>query len=80
MGERPKGTSLDRINNDEGYCKENCRWATSYQQIVNRTITRYITFNGETLLIQEWASRLNINVKTVRTRLHRGWTVERALS
>ena len=36
MGERPLGTTLDRKNNDQPYCKDNCQWSTDEIQQANR--------------------------------------------
>jgi len=36
MGERPEGKTLDRKDNSKGYYKENCRWATRWEQDTNK--------------------------------------------
>jgi hypothetical protein len=48
MGERPKGTSLDRIDSNEHYWKGNCRWATAKQQSCNTCRNVYFEVDGVT--------------------------------
>ena len=71
MGERPEGTTLDRIDNLKGYCKDNCRWATPAQQTRNRRVTRLFTVDGVSLPIAEWAERAGITYGAALYRLEK---------
>lgn len=82
MGPRPSPNhSIDRIDNNKGYSKENCRWATSKEQSRNKRSNRYLTLNGKTLLLVEWAEKLNCSPRAIQQRIdYYGWSVEKALT
>jgi hypothetical protein len=80
MGERPTGTTIDRINGKLGYYKENCRWATPREQAQNTSCNINLTAFGKTQCVAEWARELGLNEFVVYQRLERGYPPERALS
>jgi hypothetical protein len=72
MGERPIGKSLDRIDNNLGYSPENCRWATASEQAKNRSTTRLITHDGETMCARDWARELGMAYSTFQRHFKHG--------
>lgn len=69
MGERPAGRNLDRRDNDQGYFKANCRWATPTEQTRNRRIAKTFTYEGRTMPIAEWAKEYGISYYVAYARI-----------
>jgi hypothetical protein len=80
MGERPKGTSIDRIDNTKGYYKENCRWATPSVQCRNRGNNVMITHNGETLCAKDWGKKLGMCRSRISKKFKEGVSIEQLLN
>jgi len=74
MGERPDNKTIDRIDGNLGYYKENCRWATPSEQSNNIKTNKIINYNGEQIKINDLAIKLNIKKSILYYRaVVRGW-------
>lgn len=71
MGDKPEGMTLDRIDPNNGYSPENCRWASWKQQGRNRTDNTIVDFNGVKMCVAEAAELSGIKPETIRGRLRR---------
>lgn len=76
-----EGLTLERIDVNGSYSKENCKWATAMEQGANRTDNLRLTLNGETHHLHEWARILKINPQTLHQRYAvYGWSEEETLN
>lgn len=83
MGPCPRGFSIDRVDNEKGYSKDNCRWATRNDQMRNtsRTILLTLELEGvtQTLCLKDWSAKFGIPYPTVRKRIRSGMSPKDAL-
>ena len=82
MGPKPSSLhSLDRIDNEGPYSKENCRWSTAKEQSRNRRVTVFITVEGQERPAAEWCEIYGVTYSTYTSRVHAlGWDKVRAVT
>ena len=80
MGVRPSNMhTLDRINSQGDYCKDNCRWALPIEQANNTSRNVWIEWNGVKRTLAQWSRELGFNYGKVQYRLSRGWPFHAAI-
>lgn len=72
--------TIHRIDNDLGYSKYNCKWATTKEQSRFRTNSHPVTINGVTKNVVDWVGHFNISLPTFYQRVHKGMSDFQALT
>lgn len=80
VGDRPTPKhTLERIDNNGNYEPDNVKWALPLEQANNKRNNRMLTFQGRTQSLAMWCRELHLNYDRIKSRLHRGMSVENAL-
>lgn len=76
-----EGLTLDRIDVNGDYCKENCRWATWKIQGNNKRRSRVLTYKNESHTITDWAEKIGVKRSTLAQRFYvYKWPVSKVLT
>jgi hypothetical protein len=74
------GLTIERKDNDKGYCPGNCEWIPRNKQNKNRRANRYFDTPQGRLTLTDTARLYGLNEATLRRRLKAGLTLADAIS
>lgn len=71
--------TIERINVDLGYFPGNCKWIPRGDQNKNTRRNVFLTVDGETKILSDWARTYGIDAGRIYSRLSNGWSAEKAV-
>jgi hypothetical protein len=71
--------TIERIDVNGPYSRENCRWATNMEQQSNKRNNRVLVYCGEEMHLAELCRRSGVSKMMMLMRLNRGMTAEQAV-
>lgn len=81
MGPKPTPKhTIERKDNDGPYAPWNCEWATQHVQDRNKRNTVWLTANGKTMIMADWAKETGMDIRTISRRLKLGWADNDAIN
>lgn len=80
MGSRELHTSLDRIDVNGNYCKENCKWSTQKEQYENKRNNKWVELNNKNMLVSQAIKILNTGIGAIYQRINKGVTHQQAIN
>ena len=73
-------TTIDRIDVNWNYCKENCRWATNQEQGDNRRLNRKLDYNGKHYdTMSQLARELKVPITSLHKNIQQCNTIDQAV-
>ena len=72
--------TLDRIDVNGNYEPSNCRFVSFKEQNRNRRNNKYVEVNGRKVLLMDLCKEVGLDYSTLRNRLDRGWSIEKAIN
>jgi hypothetical protein len=81
MGKRPtKYHTIERVDNDGDYCKDNCKWVTRGEQARNRSTNVFVVFDGRRRVIKDVAKEVGLTHQLILRRMSKGMTLQEAIN
>lgn len=80
MGDVQNGMTIDRIDPNKGYSKDNCRWASMCEQNNNRRSNIFIQYNNEKLTAKQFSKKYSIDYQKTLKLIHLKFSAEEILN
>lgn len=74
------GLTIERMDNSEGYSKDNCKWVTPHEQNMNMRSNVYINYNGIDYMVDDIVKMTGFSRSLIYNRNRRGWSGEQIIN